>query len=72
MYNNEANHTVEIHGWGQFENGTQYWLVQNAFGTKWGQEGMMKMILGKNEGYIESGVYAAMPDLDVYEDDIDL
>ena len=48
-----------------FENGTQYWIVQNAFGTKWGQNGMMKMILGVDEGYIESGVYGPTPDLDI-------
>ena len=64
-YNNEANHTVEIHGWGTFENGTQYWLVQNAFGSNWGQNGMMKIILGVDEGYIESGVYGPTPDWDL-------
>ena len=63
-YNNVANHSIEIHGWGTFENGTQYWLVQNAFGKIWGQGGMMKMPLGFNEGYIEDGVYGPTPDID--------
>ena len=63
-YVNEANHTIIIHGWGKYENGTEYWLVQNAFGERWGQNGLMKMILGFNEGFIESGVFAPTPDLD--------
>ena len=71
-YNNMANHTVEIHGWGTFDNGTQYWIVQNAFGTKWGHQGLMEMKLGSNEGYVESGIYAAMPDLNSLFDDDDL
>ena len=64
-FNGGANHTIEIMGWGEFDNGTQYWLVQNAFGTKWGMKGMMKMMLGTNEGYIEDNVVSALPDLSI-------
>ena len=71
-YNDLGNHTVEIHGWGTFENGTQYWLVQNAFGVIWGQNGMMKMVLGRDEGYIERGMIAAEPDLTTLYNEYDL
>jgi C1A family cysteine protease len=64
-YNEAANHTVVILGWGEYPNGTQYWLVQNAFGTMWGTNGVMKMLLGTNEGYIEDNVVGALPDLSI-------
>lgn len=62
-YDDQANHTVEIHGWGTLENGTQYWIVQNSFGPIWGQNGLMKLRMGTNEGYVETYMLAAQPDL---------
>ncbi|EAY13919.1 Clan CA, family C1, cathepsin B-like cysteine peptidase [Trichomonas vaginalis G3] len=62
-YNDASNHTVEIHGWGTFDNGTEYWIVQNAFGPRWGCSGLMKMQMGVNAGYIESYMLSVEPEL---------
>ena len=34
----EGLHSVKMIGWGQL-NGTAYWLVQNSWGTEWGESG---------------------------------
>lgn len=66
-YADLANHTVEIHGWGTYENGTQYWIVQNAFGPRWGSNGLMKMQMGVNSGYVESYMIGVEPELSDFE-----
>ncbi|EAY17592.1 Clan CA, family C1, cathepsin B-like cysteine peptidase [Trichomonas vaginalis G3] len=62
-YDDQSNHTIEVHGWGKFDNGTEYWIVQNAFGPIWGQNGLMKLKMGTNEGYSETYMLGAQPDL---------
>ena len=58
-----GNHAVEITGWG-IENGTEYWIILNQYGTQWGENGKMKIKMGSNEGLIESFIYSAEPLLD--------
>lgn len=38
-------HTVEVLGWGK-QNGTEYWLCKNSWGSTWGDKGFFKIKLG--------------------------
>lgn len=65
--NNEArpdwvklDHAVLCYGWGE-ENGVKYWLIQNSWGDKWGENGNFKMIRGDDSGGIEHMAEAVMP-----------
>jgi len=50
-------HAVRILGWGESENGgTPYWLCSNSWGTGVHDQGMFKMLRGKNHVGIESVV----------------
>ena len=43
-----GGHAVRILGWGVSESGLDYWLVANSFGTKWGDQGMFKIVRGED------------------------
>lgn len=59
-----TNHAVVVIGWGTLS-GKKYWLLQNSWGSGWGDEGMVKLERGSNALQIES--YAATFDPDVSE-----
>jgi cathepsin B len=41
-----GGHAVKIIGWGK-ENGTDYWLVANSWGTSWGEQGFFRIAFGE-------------------------
>jgi len=41
------NHGVVAVGWGT-ENGVDYWLLRNSWGTRWGESGHLKIERNKN------------------------
>ncbi|KAF8092039.1 hypothetical protein N665_0427s0018 [Sinapis alba] len=43
----DLNHFMLVVGYG-IEDGVQYWLVQNSWGTDWGEKGYIKVEMGKN------------------------
>lgn len=47
------NHAVTLVGWGE-ENGVKYWLIQNSWGTWWGEGGFIKIRRGLNADGSES------------------
>merc|ERR1712039_715849 len=51
--NKPIHHAVTIVGWGKSE-GQNYWLIENAWGTKWGEEGYARVAMGSvlRENYI--------------------
>jgi cathepsin B len=57
-----GGHAIKVLGWG-VENSTPYWLVANSWNEDWGDKGYFKILRGKNECGIESGVVAGAPKL---------
>ena len=41
-------HSVKVIGWGE-EAGTPYWLCMNSWGRDWGEDGLFKIVRGRNE-----------------------
>jgi len=52
-------HAIRIIGWGT-QNGEDYWLVANSYGTSWGDGGYFKMRRGNNECNFEEQVAAGL------------
>jgi len=57
-----GGHAVKILGWG-VENSQPYWLIANSWNQDWGDMGFFKILRGKDECGIESGVVAGLPQL---------
>ncbi|XP_074270339.1 senescence-specific cysteine protease SAG12-like [Silene latifolia] len=50
---NELDHAVTVIGYGVAQDGSNYWLVKNSWGTMWGEKGYMRImrgVKGKSEG----------------------
>lgn len=58
-----GGHAVRLVGWGT-DNGTKFWLVANSWNEHWGDNGYFRILRGKNECGVESGVSAGLPVVD--------
>jgi len=54
-----GGHMVRIIGWGN-QDGIDYWLVANSWGTEWNENGFFKIRRGTNECNIENNVIAGL------------
>jgi cathepsin C len=60
----KVDHAVLLVGWGE-DMGQKYWLVQNSWGTDWGEGGFFKIARDINDSGVESQAEGA----EVIEDD---
>jgi len=59
-----VDHAVLLVGYGE-EDGKKFWVLQNSWGSDWGENGFFRMIRGENDSGVESIAVAA----DVVEDE---
>ena len=57
------NHEIAVVGWG-VENGTEYWIGRNSWGTYWGKDGFFRMATGMHGLGIENDCTAGIPTFD--------
>ncbi|XP_074568957.1 senescence-specific cysteine protease SAG39-like [Curcuma longa] len=60
----DINHSMTAVGYGTDQNGTDYWILKNSYGSKWGDNGYIKMARGVNRGICGITKQAIYPVID--------
>jgi cathepsin X len=58
------NHEISVVGYGVNDEGTEYWIGRNSWGTYWGDYGFFYMGMGKDNLRIEQDCVAGIPTYD--------
>jgi cathepsin X len=57
----ELTHEVSIVGWGTTEDGQEYWIGRNSWGTYWGEHGFFRINMHSDNLGINNNCIWAMP-----------
>jgi cathepsin B len=53
-------HAVKVIGWGN-SNGVDYWIAQNSWGTRWGENGFFRIKMGEVD--FDKSMWTCTPDI---------
>lgn len=55
-----SDHVTLIVGYGE-ENGSEYWIMKNSWGTGWGEDGYMRVAIEDGKGICGIQMYPVYP-----------
>jgi len=57
----QINHDIGIVGYGETDDGEEYWIMRNSWGTAWGEHGFMRIRMHTDNLGIEAACYFGVP-----------